>query len=84
MYFITRLFRRGKDWFQFLNLPIGVAVEILLIHVQRYVSLDIVEPTDFQVVGGQLRIDSFAREEVRCLSLIVMELAHSTSNGDAH
>ena len=42
---------------------------------------DLVEPVDFQVVGGQLCIDSFAREEVRCLSLIAMEITHSTSNG---
>ena len=42
---------------------------------------DLVEPVDFQVVGGQLCIDSFAREEVRCLSLVVMVLAHCTSDG---
>lgn len=52
-----------------------------MIYVQRYVSLDIVEPTYFQVNGGQLRIDAFVKEEVRCLSLIVMALQHSTSNG---
>ena len=46
-----------------------------------YVILDIVEPTNFQVVGGLLCIYAFAREEVRCLSLIVIALAHSISNG---
>ena len=52
-----------------------------LIYVQIYVNLDIVDPIDFQVGGGQLHIDSFAREEVRCVSLIVMALAHSTFDG---
>jgi hypothetical protein len=46
----------------------------------RDMSVDIVEPTEFHVVGGQLWIDSFGREEVRCLSLIVMALKHYTSN----
>ena len=49
--------------------------------MQRYVSLDIDEPIDFQVTSGQLHIDSFDREEVRCLSLIVMKLTHYTSDG---
>ena len=52
-----------------------------MIYVQRYVSANIVEPTEFQVVGGQLQIDSFGREEVRCVSPIVMALAHYISNG---
>ena len=81
IYFITRLSRRVEDWPQFPEFPIGVSAETRLIYVQRYVRDDIVEPTEFQVASGQLLIDSFGREEVRCLSLIVTELAHYTFDG---
>ena len=80
MYFITMPSRREEDWPQFLQLPINVAAEMQLIYFQRYVSHAIVQPTNCQVIGGQLHIDSFSREAVRCLSFIVMTLAHYTSN----
>lgn len=51
-YFIIGLSRRGEDWPQFPKLSIGVEVETQLIYVQRYVSPYILEPKDFQVVGG--------------------------------
>ena len=47
----------------------------------RFVNPNIVELRKFQVVGGQLRIDSFGREEVRLLSLIAMTLTHYTFDG---
>ena len=52
-----------------------------MIYVQRYVSPDIVDLIEFQVVGGQLQIETFGREEVKFLSLIVMVLAHDTYGG---
>ena len=47
---------------------------------QRYISVDILSPTDFQVSGGQLHIASFGAEEVRCLSLLLSTIAHHTSD----
>ena len=52
-----------------------------MIYVQRYVDPDILQPIEFEVVSGQLWIDSFGREEVRCLSLIMMKLGHYTFDG---
>jgi predicted HAD superfamily phosphohydrolase YqeG len=49
--------------------------------VQRYVNLDIVHSTNFQVVGGQLHIDAFGANKVKFLSIIVMEMTHFTSDG---
>ena len=81
IYFIIGISRRGEDWPQFPKFPISISIESHLIYVQRYVSTDIVEPTEFQVAGGQLQIDSFGREEVKCLSLIETTLEHYTFNG---
>ena len=50
------------DWSQFPKFPIDVAAKTELIYVHRYVFPDIVMPTYFQIVGGQLWIDSFGRE----------------------
>ena len=47
IYFTTKISRRWEDWPQLSKLPLGVAKENQLIYVQRYVSLDIVEPIDF-------------------------------------
>jgi hypothetical protein len=71
----------GEDWHHFLEFLIIIEIETQLTYVQIYVNTNIVEPTEFHVVGGQLQIDSFGREEVRCLSLIVTELAHYTFDG---
>ena len=80
IYFITGLFRR-EDQPEFPKLPIDVATKMQPLYVQRYVIPDIIQPIEFQVGGGQLQIDSFGREEVRCLPLIVMTLAHYTYDG---
>ena len=71
----------GEDWPQFHELPHGVASKTQLIYVHRYINPNIYEPIDFQVVGGQLHIDLFAREAIRYFSFIVMELADYTSDG---
>lgn len=71
MYYITGLARRGENQPWFPKLPINFSAETQMIYVQRYVILDIIYPTYFQVVSGKLRIDSFTIEVVRCLSLIV-------------
>ena len=81
IYFITWISKMGKDWTQFLKMPTYITTKTQLIYVHRYVRPNIVQPTYFQVVGGQLWIDSFYREEVRCMSLIIMRLAHYTSDG---
>jgi hypothetical protein len=52
-----------------------------LVYVQRYVSPDIESALRFQVVGGQMQIDSFHAEDVRCLCLILMTLSHFSSDG---
>ena len=81
MYCITRLSRKGEDWTQFHELPIDIATHTHMVYVQRYINPQIVEPIYFQVVGGQLCIDSFCREESRCLSLFVMALENYTFGG---
>ena len=81
IYFITKFTRMGEYCPLFHKIPIGIATKMQLIYVERYVSANIVHPTKFQVVGGQLRIDSFDREKVRCLSLIVTKLARYTFDG---
>lgn len=47
IYFITELSGREENWPQFPELPIGIVEEMQLIYVQRYVNLNIVEPTKF-------------------------------------
>lgn len=73
--------RKGEDYPQFPEFPIRISAKMQLIYVQRYASVDIVEPTEFQVFSDQLRIDSFGREKVRCFSLIVMALEHYMYDG---
>ena len=52
MYFITGLSRRGEDFPQFPDVPMGVAAESQLAYSQRYIACDIPSPGNFQVVGG--------------------------------
>jgi hypothetical protein len=52
LYFITKLSRRGEDWPQFHEIPIGILGDTQFIYVQRYVIPNIDEPIDFLVVGG--------------------------------
>ena len=80
IYFITGLSRRGQDFPQFPDVPVSYAIGNQLVYSQRYISADILSPTDFQVFGGQLRITSFGGEEVRCLSLLVSTITHHTSD----
>ena len=81
VYFITGLSRRGEDFTQFSDISVGVVTESQLMYSQRYIGVEVLSPTDFQVSGGQLKIASFDAEEVRCLSLLVTTIAHFTSDG---
>jgi hypothetical protein len=81
IYFITGLSRRGEVWPQFLDLLPGIAGESQLAYVQRYVQFGHCFTSRFQVVGGQIQIDSFGAEEVKCMSLILSTLSHSSSDG---
>ena len=65
----------------FPNVPIGYPAGTQLVYSQRYIGPHLVSPADFQVVGGQLRIGAFGREEVQCLSLIISTISHNTSDG---
>ena len=46
---------------------------------QRYISANILSPSDFQVSEGQLSIASFVGEEVKCLSPLISTIPHHTS-----
>jgi len=81
IYFITGLSRRGEYFHLFPDIPHGVAAKIQLAYTQRYVKPHVIRPSNFQVCGGQLCISSFAIEEVRCPSLFVTIIAHSSSDG---
>jgi hypothetical protein len=50
-------------------------------YVHRYVSLHVHSSSEFQVCGGQLRISSFDREDVRCLCLILLTPSQYSSDG---
>ena len=52
IHFVIGLSRKGEDWSQFPELVVNIATKMKLIYVQRYFILDIVDPTNFQVVGG--------------------------------
>ena len=69
------------DFSSFLEVPAGCVAGRQLVYSQRYIRGNIVSPADFQVFGGQLHIDSFGAEEVRCLSLLLTTIAHNTSDG---
>jgi hypothetical protein len=47
IYFITRISRRGKDFPQFPDVPVGVATESKLMYSQRYIGVEVLSPTDF-------------------------------------
>ena len=81
VYFITGLSRRGVDFPSFPEVPAGCVVGSQLVYSQRYIGAHLVSPTDFQVAGGQLCISAFGREEVQCLSLIILTILHNTSDG---
>jgi hypothetical protein len=52
IYFITGLSRRGEDFPQFHDVPMGVAAESQLSYSQRYIMHDITSPDYFQVASG--------------------------------
>jgi hypothetical protein len=81
IYFITGLSRRGEDFPQFPDVPVGVAAESHLAYSQRYIVHNIPSPGDFQVVGGQLLIASFGAKDIRCLSLLLSTISHFTVDG---
>jgi hypothetical protein len=47
IYFITRLSRRGEDFPQLPDVPVGVAAENQLMYSQRYIGVDVLSPADF-------------------------------------
>ena len=65
----------------FPEVPVGYVAGNQLVYSQIYISADILSPSYFQVSGGQLRIASFGREEVRCLSLLISTISHNTNDG---
>ena len=81
IYFINGLLRREVDFPSFPEVPVGYEARSQLVYSQRYISGDILSPTDFQVSGAQLRIASFGGEKVRCLSLLLLTISHHTSDG---
>jgi hypothetical protein len=44
MYFITRISRRGGDFPQFPDVPVGVAGESQLMYSQIYIGVDVLSP----------------------------------------
>jgi hypothetical protein len=80
-HFITKIYRRGGgggDIPHLLYLPPCVAKESQLAYVHRYISLDIIDLSDFQVTRGQMCIHYFGVDEVMCLCLMMKALAHHT------
>lgn len=50
-------------------------------YCQRYVKVRVVNPTKFQVSGGQLQISAFGSVQVMVLSLLVNTILHIVSDG---
>ena len=69
------------DFPSFPNVPAGCVVGSQLVYFQRYIGENLVSPADFRVIGGQLCIGVFGREEVKCLSLIILTILHNNSDG---
>ena len=80
IYFITGLLRRGVDFPSFPEVLVGYAKRIQLVYSKRYISINILYPSDFQVFAGQLCIGAFGSEEVRCLSLLISTISRNTSD----
>lgn len=77
IYFITRLSRRGEDFPYFSNVPRGDLAASHLAYIERFISVDVTSPSEFQVACGQLWIYSFGVEDFKCLSYLVTTMTHS-------
>ena len=69
------------DFPSFPEVPAGCVARSQLVYSQRYIGENVLSPIEFRVVGGELRIGAFVREEVQCLSLIISTISHNTSDG---
>ena len=69
------------DFTSFPEVPVGYAAGSLLVYSERYISANILFPSDFQVSRGQLHIGAFGSQEVRCLSLLISTISHNTNDG---
>lgn len=47
IYFITRLSRRGEDFLQLPNVPVGVVADSQLMYSQQYTGIDVLSLIDF-------------------------------------
>ena len=66
---------------QFFDVSSSAVAQSQLSYSQIYINDHVIELDDFQVHGGYLNISDFGREEFRCLSIFLMMVAHSTSDG---
>ena len=69
------------DFPSFTEVPVGYAAGSQLVYSQRYISIDILSHSYFQVSGGQLYIAASGNEEVRFLSLLISTISHNTNDG---
>ena len=81
IYFITELLRKGVDFPSFPEVLVGCVARSQLVYSQRNIGADVLSPSEFQVLGGQLRIGAFGRQAVQCLSLLISTISHNTSDG---
>ena len=69
------------DFPSFPDVPAGCVAGSQLVYSQRYIGAHVLSPSKFQVPGGQLRIGTFGRQDMQCLSIIGSIISHNTSNG---
>ena len=69
------------DFPSFPDVPASCVAGSQLVYSQRYIGAHVLSPLEFQVPGGQLRIGTFGRQDVQCLSLIILTISHNTSDG---
>ena len=82
VYFITGPSRRGVDFPSFPEVPASSVARSQLVYSQRYIGTHVLSPSKFLVLGGQLHIGAFGRQDVQCLSLIISTISHNTSDGE--
>lgn len=79
-YFITGLSKSGVGFPLF---PEGLASCVAgsrLVYSQRYIGVDVLYPSEFQVPRGQLRIGAFGRQDVQFLSLLISTISHNSND----